>query len=123
MKSYFDPDPEMPYGQRLHRLKDIRELSPMAQRMPLDRLDPSALKAVEPALLQEARTNAANSGRLFCTAERDRAGRLIENYEGDPRAWMKPFMRPGHRVSINKDAGTREEVVRLKSGQRVRIEG
>ena len=123
MKSYFDPNPEASHWQRVAKLKEIRELSPMAQRMPLDRMEPAAVKAVESTLLQEARANAANSGRLFATAERDRAGRLIENFEGDPRAWMKPYMRPGHSVRFNKDAGTREEVVRLKAGQRVRIEG
>ena len=123
MKSYFDVDPNASHWQRVAKLREIRELSPMAQRMQLDRMEPAAVKAVEPALLHEARANAANSGRLFKTEERDRAGRLIENFEGDPRAWMKPYMRPGHSVRFNKDAGTREEVVRLKEGQHIRIEG
>lgn len=106
MHSFFDTDPNMSHWQRLQRLQQVRTLSPSARGMKLEQLDPDALRVVEERVLAEARETARTSGRLFRTAERDRGGRLIEKFEGDPNAWLAPFKAKGVRISINKNSGT-----------------
>ena len=119
MKSYFSIDPGMSHSKRLRRLQEVRDLSPMARRMALEQMSPKALEAVEPALLNDARMAASKSGRVFEHNERDRGGRLITTYEGDPNAWLRPFKDGGLRVSFNKTPGMREVTTKVGPGQRV----
>ena len=121
MKSYFSINPKMPHGRRLRRLQEVKDLSPTASKLELEKLDPQSLAVIEPAVLDEVRAGAVNSGRLFEHSYRDRGGRLISTYEGDPKAWMAPFMARPIPVRINPKPDQREETVKLGPGQRVMV--
>jgi len=105
--------------QRKYRLGQLRALSPTAKSIDFMKLPPQAFAVVEERALREARDNAMNSGRLFVSTERDDTGRKITTFEGDPKVCWEPFMAPGVEVRINKNAGTHEETMRVRDGQRV----
>lgn len=107
--------------QRKYRLMQLRPLSPTAKAIDFSKMSPNEFGLIESVALREARANAHNSGRLFASSSRDDVGRKITTYEGDPIAWMHPFMAPGYVVTINKDAGTHEETVKVRDGQRVQV--
>lgn len=116
---YFDPVGSI--EQRKYRLNQLRSLSPTTRNIDLQKLDRAAFEAIEKVALQEARSNARNSGRLFPTQYRDDAGRKVTEYEGDIMAAFAPFQGTGMTIKINKDVGTREETVKVKSGQKVQV--
>lgn len=86
--------------------------------------DAATFGALETAVLQQARAAAHHSGRLVPFQHRDDAGRKVTTYEGDPSAWMAPYMLAGKtaRVDLDKARGMRTETVKVGPGQRVRIE-
>ena len=104
--------------QRKYRLTQLRPLSPIARRIDFSKMSADAFSAIEAPALAEARSNAHNSGRLFSSSYRDDGGRKITSFEGDMHAWMKPFMSGGIETTINKDAGTHEETIKVRDGQR-----
>lgn len=117
---YFDPVGSI--EQRKYRLQQLKALSPTARSQAnLMKLDPATFKVIEEIALKEARNNARNSGRLFATSYRDDAGRKITEYEGDIGAAFAPFIAGGQVCTINKDAGMREETIKLREGQRIQI--
>lgn len=123
MKSFFEPRPEMSHNARLQKLQQVKSLSPLAQRMDLARQDPETLRVLEHSILKEAREGAIREGKMFATRERDDGGRMITQYDGSPKAWMRPFMAKNLSIRFNSPGsiGTREETVRLRAGERVQI--
>lgn len=108
--------------KQMQKLWDIRPLSPTLQKTKFMSLSPRALSVIEDVALKEAKQNAATSGRLFMhKSKRDDSGRRITTYEGDPSAWMNHFKSTGYVAHINKDAGMREETVKLREGQRIQV--
>lgn len=107
--SYFDPRPDWNTTQRLARLKTIAPLSPSTKGINLQGLSRQALGIIETRALQEARDASHTSGRLFPTKTRGDDGRAVTVYEGDPRAWMKPYMAEPLHVQFNKHAGQHQE--------------
>ena len=118
MPSIFEPHGSI--EQRKFRLKQMADLCPKATRgIDLAKLPPEVFTTIEKNALQEARSNAATSGRLFLSKDRDEGGRNISTYEGDPRVWMAPFTAPSMICRINKAVDQRDVTVTIKPGQRV----
>ena len=116
--SFFEPKGSL--AQRQYRLKQMSSLCPKATRgITLEKLPADVFSVVEKNALAEARANAATSGQLFPTRERDDAGRMVTTWEGDPRVWMSPFMAVSAISRLNMQVDTHEETIRIKNGQRV----
>lgn len=118
---YFEPKGSL--AERKAFMRKIRDLSPTASRMNFAPMDVGTFSAVEGIVLHEARSRAANSGRLFKTSYRDDAGRKVSEFEGDIAAAFSTFMAPGYTARINTNAGTHEETVRVRDGQRLQVMG
>lgn len=105
----------------LHAAQEF--LEPQSRQLAQQALkgEPTLFEAAESALLAEARERAYDSGRLVPFHRRDDTGRKVTQYEGDPAAWMAPFMLPSAVARIDTNVGTHEETVRLKEGQRIVI--
>ena len=120
MSDFFEPKGSL--AQRQYKLRQLAELCPQSTRgISLEKLPGDVFATIERNALAEARVNAATSGRLFPTRERDDAGRVITTYAGDPMAWMKHFMAPSAISRLNMQVDTHEETFRIKNGQRIVI--
>lgn len=108
-RSYFDRDPHASRAERVAKLKQLQPLCRTTKGVNFARLDRQSLDVVEQRALQEARDGSARSGRLFWTEQRDESGRKVLIAEGDPRAWMKPYMAEPLHVQFNKHAGQHQE--------------
>ena len=118
---YFEPTGSI--EQRKYRLKQLAAMSPTASKTNFMNLDPASFGLIEKVALREAKNNSLNSGRLFASQYRDDGGRKITQFEGDISAAFAPFMAPSLVVKINRNAGTHEETVRVRDGQRLAISG
>ncbi|MHB8347063.1 MAG: hypothetical protein ACYDHM_07680 [Acidiferrobacterales bacterium] len=119
-------NPFKPKGTTTERrasLERIKEFSPTFKTANLAALDKAAFETVEKAVIREARENLRNSGRLFEFIERDRTGREISRFEGDPGAWMKPFQAAPVAIRFNRNVGTHKETIRVPDGKHAGIVG
>jgi hypothetical protein len=107
--------------ERKYRLKQMADLIPAAKGYNFDIMQPAVFAQIEANLLKQAREASKTCGRLFESSIRDDGGRKITSYEGDINAFLKPFKAPGMVCTINKNAGTHEETVRVRDGQRVTV--
>ena len=118
MPSIFEPHGSI--EQRKYRLKQLADLCPKATRgIDLAKLPAPVFETIEANALKEARANAATSGRLFLSKDRDESGRNISTFEGDPRAWMSQFTAPSMICRLNTQVDQRDVTVTIKPGQRV----
>lgn len=112
-------NPFSPKGTTTERrasLERIKEFSPTFKTANLAALDKAAFETVEKAVIREARENLRNSGRLFEFIERDRTGREISRFEGDPGAWMKPFQSAPVSIRFNRTVGKHRETLLVPNG-------